>query len=71
MSDYRVEIDGVACFGVLSDSSNIEILFDCEELDFIWMTRDPEFYPDWASIVDRWQTEARMWGREVLELSCD
>ena len=67
----RVEIKGVACFGILEETSNIEVLFDDEYLDFIWITRDPVKFPTWTSIVDEWQRQAANWGCELVELSTD
>ena len=67
----RVEIKGVACFGILEETSNIEVLFDDEELDFIWLTRDPVKYPTWTSIVNKWQKKAADWGCELVEMSTD
>ena len=67
----RVEIKGVACFGILEDDSNIEILFDDEQLDFIWLTRDPIKYPTWTSIVSKWQEKADEWGCTLVEIQTD
>jgi len=67
----RFEIKGVACFGILQEDSNIEVLFDDEELDFIWLTRDPAKYPTWTSIVAKWQKKAEDWGTELVEMGCD
>jgi hypothetical protein len=67
----RVEINGVDCYGNLTDSSNIELLFDDEMMDFVWLTRDPALYPDWESIVEHWQSKARYVGCELLEMVCD
>ena len=67
----RVEIKGVACFGILEETSNIEVLFDDEELDFIWLTSDPVKYPTWTSIVNKWQKKSAAWGCELVELSTD
>ena len=61
----RIEINGVPCFGNLTDSSNIEVLFDDEAYDFIWITRDPELFPDWQSIVDHFKD-----GEQILAELC-
>ena len=67
----RTEIDGVVCFGILEDDANIEVLFDDESLDFIWLTRDPIKYPTWRSIVQKWQAKADEWGCELVEIGAD
>jgi len=67
----NLEIDGVQCWGELSDSSNIEVMFSDEHEDFIWLNRDPERQPDWAACVDKWKAYADRMGVELWEMACD
>ena len=67
----RTQIDGIACFGKLRDSSNIEILFDDEELDFVWMTREPDKLKDWQSIIDLFKEYAMQHSTTLVELCSD
>jgi len=41
----------VSCYGKVEDSSNFGMVFDEQDHDIIWITRDPSKLPDWESIV--------------------
>jgi hypothetical protein len=61
----------VFCYGELEESSNFEVVFDDEEHDLIWITRDPSELPDWQSIVSHWVPYCVKHGVEVWEISSD
>ena len=49
-------VDGVRCSGFmkgpLCDDDNFNVIFENENDDFAWCTRDPNEHPTWEDIVD-------------------
>ena len=66
-----ISINGVDCYGELHDDSNMELRFEDEEHDFIWITRDPNILVGWKEITRYWKRYAKRYNTEILEIETD
>lgn len=67
----EIEVNGVDCYGELHDDSNMELRFEDEEYDFVWITRDPEVLVNWNDITTYWNNYAKKHNTELWEIETD